>query len=82
MKAKELMIGDRIRQNESGLLLQVSNIQPPYITAVGEDGQFHENSIEPIPLNHETLEANGFMKKENHTGGHYVVFPLQFTALC
>lgn len=60
MKASELMIGDMIRQSNSGLLLQVSCIQPPYITAVGEEGQFHEDTIEPIPLTFEILEKNGF----------------------
>lgn len=73
MKAKELMIGDRIRQNESGLLLQVSNIQPPYITAVGEDGQFHENSIEPIQLTPEILVANGFESRELY---HFTLYQL------
>ena len=62
MKASELMIGDMIRQSNSGLLLQVSCIQPPYITAVDEEGQFHEDTIEPIPLTAEILRKNGVPK--------------------
>ena len=61
MKATELMIGDWVRQKYSGLLLQVSEIVPPYIRAKGEDGQFEESTIEPIPLTPEILVCNGFV---------------------
>lgn len=61
MKATELMIGDWVRQKHSGLLLQVSEIVPPYIRAKGEDGQFKESTIEPIPLTPEILVGNGFV---------------------
>ena len=73
MNAEVLMIGDRIRQKESGLLLQVSEIRPPYIIAVGEYGQFHENSIEPIQLTPEILVANGFKSRELY---HFTLYQL------
>lgn len=73
MNAEVLMIGDRIRQKESGLLLQVSEIRPPYIIAVGESGQFHENSIEPIQLTPEILVANGFESRELY---HFTLYQL------
>ena len=60
MKANELMIGDKVRQKDSGLLLEISAINPPYIMAFGEDGQFHEDTIEPIPITDEILKKNGF----------------------
>lgn len=61
MKATELMIGDWVRQKHSGLLLQVSEIVPPYIRAKGEGGQFEEDTIDPIPLTPEILVGNGFV---------------------
>ena len=60
MKTIELMVGDFVRQKYSNLLLEVSNINPPYIQAKGEGGQFEEGTIEPIPLTNEILEKNGF----------------------
>jgi hypothetical protein len=60
MKATELMIGNWVAQKHSGLLLKVSEVRPPYIIANGEDGQFHEDTLEPIPLTAEILEQNGF----------------------
>lgn len=73
MNAEVLMIGDRIRQKESGLLLKVSEIRPPYIIAVVEYGQFHENSIEPIQLTPEILVANGFESRELY---HFTLYQL------
>lgn len=64
MKATELMIGDWVAQKHSGLLLKVSEVRPPYIIADGEDGQFHEDTLEPIPLTAELLEQNGFVTKD------------------
>lgn len=64
MKAIELMIGDWVAQKHSGLLLKVSEVRPPYIIADGEDGQFHEDTLEPIPLTAELLEQNGFVTKD------------------
>lgn len=64
MKATELMIGDWVAQKHSGLLLKVSEVRPPYIIADGEDGQFHEDTLEPIPLTAEILEQNGFVTKD------------------
>ena len=60
MKASELMIGDIVRQIGSGIILEIEEIKPPYIMAIGELGQFHEDTIEPIPLTPEILEKNGF----------------------
>lgn len=60
MKAKELMTGDLVAQKHGGLLLKVSEVRPPYIIADGEDGQFHEDTLEPIPLTPELLERHGF----------------------
>lgn len=60
MKATELMIGDWVRQKHSGLLLQVSEIVPPYIFA-RQGGQFVEDTIDPIPLTPEILVGNGFV---------------------
>jgi hypothetical protein len=65
MKASELMIGDWVKQKHSGLLLMVCAVNPPYINAESEDGQFLEDTIEPIPLTEEMLKANGF---EEHVG--------------
>ena len=65
MEAKELMIDDWVKQKHSGLLLKVCAIEPPYVRADGEGGQFHEDTIEPIPLTEEILKANGF---EEHVG--------------
>lgn len=61
MNAIELMVGDFVMQKHSGLILQVSGINPPYITAVGEGGQFHEDTIKPILLTKEILERSGFI---------------------
>ena len=60
VNTKDLMIGDRVKQKHSGLLLKVCAIEPPYIRAEGEEGQFHEDTIEPIPLTDEILKKNGF----------------------
>ena len=60
MKANELMIGDYVSQKESNLILKVSKVNPPYIEAEGEGGQFHENTLQAIPLTKEILEKNGF----------------------
>lgn len=65
MKATELMIGDWVAQKHGGLLLNVSEVRPPYIIADGEDGQFHEDTLEPIPLTEEILLANGFYYERN-----------------
>ena len=65
MKATELMIGDLVAQKYSGLLLKVSEVRPPYIIADGEDGHFHEDTLEPIPLTEERLLANGFYYERN-----------------
>ena len=62
MEAKELMVGDIVKQKHSGLILKVSAIVPPYIRAEGEDGQLYEDTIEPIPVAKEVVEQNGFKK--------------------
>ena len=67
MDVKELMIGDYIRQKHSNLVLKVSAITPPYVQCEGENGQFHEDTIEPIPLSVEILESNGFKLVGDHT---------------
>ena len=64
METKDLMINDLVRQKYSNLLLKVSNINPPYIQAFDEGGQFGEDTIEPIPLTAEILEKNGFTLKK------------------
>lgn len=60
MKANELMIGDWVCQKESGLTLKVSRINPPYIEAEGEEGQFHEDTLRPLRATGDILTANGF----------------------
>lgn len=70
MEAKELQIMDLVRQKFSGLLLRVHSVMPPYILAYGEEGQFHEDSIEPIPITIGILEQNGFQKG----GSHYILY--------
>lgn len=60
MKAKELMIGDLVKQKHSGLLLKVCAIEPPYVRAEGEGGQFHEDTIEPIRITEDMLIRWGF----------------------
>ena len=60
MKAKELMIGDWVKQKHGGLLLKVCAIEPPYVRAEGEGGQFHEDMIEPINPTPELMRLNGF----------------------
>ena len=67
MNVNELMIGDYIRQKHSNLVLKVSAITPPYVQCEGESGQFHEDTIEPIPLSVELLESNGFKLVGDHT---------------
>lgn len=80
MQAKELMIGDWVKQKHSGLLLKVCAIDPPYIMAEGEDGQFQEDTLEPVRLTSEILEKNGFYAERNvgyvyeDGDGHEVVF--------
>lgn len=69
LKADELMVGDYVREKYSGLLLQVSEILPPYIRAKGEDGQFHEDTIEAIRLTREMVESNGWHEK--YISGHF-----------
>ena len=60
------MAGDIVKQKHSGLILKVSEIVPPYIRVEGEDGQFHEDTVEPIPLAKEVFEQNGFKKFNFH----------------
>jgi hypothetical protein len=60
MKANKLMIGDYVRQKHSGIVLMVSEIVPPYIRCKGEEGQFHEDTIEPILLTPEIMKKSGF----------------------
>lgn len=66
MKANELMISNWVAQKHGGLLLKVSEVRPPYIIADGEDGQFHEDTLEPIPITPEVLEKNDW--EERPTG--------------
>lgn len=66
MEAKELMAGDIVKQKHSGLILKVSAIVPPCIRAEGEEGQFYEGDVEPIPLAKEIFEQNGFKKFNFH----------------
>jgi hypothetical protein len=68
LKANELMAGDIICQEFSNLVLVVSAVMPPYVQCVGEEGQFHEKTIKPIPLMPEILEKNGFILKEEEKG--------------
>lgn len=60
MNAKELMDRDLVRQKFSELQLRVHSVTPPYILAYGEDGRFHEDSIEPVPISPEVLVRSGF----------------------
>ena len=60
MKAKELMIGSIVRQKGSGIVLKVSEIVPPYVRCEGEEGQFHEDTLEPILLTPEIMKKSGF----------------------
>lgn len=64
MNAKELMNRDLVRQKFSELQLRVHSVTPPYILAYGEEGRFHEDSIEPIPITPEILKKNGFILSE------------------
>ena len=57
------MIGDWVKQKHSGLLLKVCAIEPPYVRADGEGGQFHEDTIEPISVTEEMLKANGYEER-------------------
>lgn len=61
------MIGDYVKQKHSGLLLKVCDIEPPYIRSEGEGGQFHEDTIEPVPLLKLHLAKNGFETDEADT---------------
>lgn len=61
MEANELMIGDIICQKFSNLVLVVSAVTPPYVQCIDEEGQFHEDTIKPIPLTPEILEKNGWV---------------------
>ena len=84
MKATELMIGDWVAQKHSGLLLKVSEVRPPYIIADGEDGQFHEDTLEPILLTSEILEQNGFVtedKPDHWTGYRFYTYKEVSTGL-
>jgi len=67
MKATELMIGNWVCQKESGLTLKVSRINPPYIEAEGEEGQFHEDTLRPLRATGDILTANGFTLCEGCT---------------
>ena len=78
MEAKELMIGDWVAQKHSGLLLKVSEVRPPYIIADGEDGQFHEDTLEPIPLTEEMLKANGYEEHVGEKGAYGVTIAPHF----
>lgn len=67
MEIKGLEIGDYVIQKHSNLILKVSAIMPPYVQCEGENGQFHEDTIEQIPLSVEILESNGFKLVGDHT---------------
>lgn len=60
LTASQLMIGDCVKQKHSGLLLKVCAIDPPYVRADGEGGQFHEDTIEPIRITEGMLVRWGF----------------------
>lgn len=60
LQPKDLMIGDWVRRKYSRLILKVCAIEPPYIRAEDEGGQFHEDGIMPIPLTVEIMEKNGW----------------------
>ena len=64
MEAKELMVGDIVKQKHSGLILKVSAVVPPYIIAEDEDGQAHEDTVEPIPLSAEFFDNIGWHRME------------------
>jgi hypothetical protein len=78
MKANELMIGDWVKQKHSGLLLMVCAVNPPYINAESEDGQFLEDTIEPIPLTEEILKANGYEEHVGEKGAYGVTIAPHF----
>jgi hypothetical protein len=71
LKANELMAGDIICQEFSNLVLVVSAVIPPYVQCIGEEGQFHEKTIKPIPLTPEILEKNGFNVDKYSDGDYY-----------
>lgn len=73
MKATDLMIGDYVSQKESNLILKVSKVNPPYIEAEGEGGQFHENTLRAIPLTTEILETNGFFINQDKDESWYEI---------
>lgn len=78
MKAKNLMVGDYVRQKHSGLLLKVSVVNPPYILAEGEGGEFKEDTIEAIPLTEEILKASGFKEHSGEKGMYGVTISPYF----
>ncbi len=60
MKANEMMHGDFFKLKDTNELFIVDNIDPPYVTAFHEEGQFHEDNIEDISLTVDFLLRNGF----------------------
>lgn len=73
MRANELMVNDWVG---AGYVSRVTGIdlKTDAIRIGGNIGYFKANEHEPIPITPEILEANGFLKKENHTDVFYVVF--------
>lgn len=69
MKPNELMIDDWV---EYGQYITTVRSLSDKIVLSGCIGRLDE--VRPVPITTEILEANGFLKKENHTDVFYVVF--------
>lgn len=67
MKAKELMIGDYVKDSRNGNILKVYGIHDGGISVLLPNKEivaYYESILEPIPLKRIHLTKNGFMAKD------------------
>lgn len=71
MNPIEFMIGDWVKVLRTGNQVQVVLVDLDCIITTDDERPAYEPDFEPIPITAEILSANGFEKKENHSGCHY-----------
>lgn len=66
MESRELMINDFVQQKDSGYRIKITLVREGFVEGKKEDGEFAENTIEPIPLSEKILDNNGFDGSEDN----------------
>ena len=83
MKTNEIMIGDYLQVEPSGMAIRISTIHKKevgYKTCQNRISFVKEELLDPIPLTPEILEKNGFKKSEYDENMYYWSFSI--TSAC